>query len=217
MDIFDSTLASVLYWVSTVGFAATALGATVLTIVLRKNALIAVAAVLLAVGLITVALPSPQPPLIVSLLLGIVSFALAVLGGSPAAAFALDLATQGSARPGLHGGILVDRDPATGSIPTASAPPAGAPPVGAPTAGAPRATREVLRGGLAIGYLERAAIAGALIAGFPEAIAIVVAIKGVGRFTELAEAETRERFMIGTLASIVWAAASAGLFVFALT
>ncbi|PSL39090.1 hypothetical protein CLV49_2722 [Labedella gwakjiensis] len=193
MDIFDSTLASVLYWVSTVGFAATALGATVLTIVLKRNAFISVAAVLLAVGLITVALPSPEPPLIVSLLLGIASFALAVLGGSPAASFALDLATHGSVHPGAHGGIMVDRD-----SPTASAP------------------REVLRGGLAIGYLERAAIAGALIAGFPEAIAIVVAIKGVGRFTELAEAETRERFMIGTLASIVWAAASAGLFVFAL-
>lgn len=193
MDIFDSTLASVLYWVSTVGFAATALGATVLTIVLKRNAFISVAAVLLGVGLITVALPSPEPPLVVSLLLGIASFALAVLGGSPAAAFALDLATHGSVHPGAHGGIMVDRD-----SPTASAP------------------REVLRGGLAIGYLERAAIAGALIAGFPEAIAIVVAIKGVGRFTELAEAETRERFMIGTLASIVWAAASAGLFVFAL-
>jgi hypothetical protein len=191
MDIFDSTLASVLYWVSAVGFAATALGATVLTIVLKRNALITVAAVLLGVGLITVALPSPEPPLLVSLLLGIASFALAVLGGSPAAAFALELATKGSVHPGVHGGIMVDRDT-----------PSSAP-------------REVLRGGLAIGYLERAAIAGALIAGFPEAIAIVVAIKGVGRFTELAEAETRERFMIGTLASILWAAASAGLFVFA--
>jgi hypothetical protein len=192
VDIFDSTLASVLYWVSTVGFAAAALGVAVLTIVLKRNALISVAAVLLAIGLVTVALPSPEPPLLVSLLLGIVSFALAVLGGSPAAGFALDLATHGSVHPGAHGGIMVDR--------------------GAPT---PGAQREVLRGGLAIGYLERAAIAGALIAGFPEAIAIVVAIKGVGRFTELAEAETRERFMIGTLASIVWAAASTGLFVFA--
>ncbi|RUR01042.1 hypothetical protein [Labedella endophytica] len=192
MDFFDSTLASVLYWVSTVGFAAAALGTAVLTVTLKRNALISVSAVLLAVGLITVALPSPQPPLFVALLLGVASFALAVIGGSPAAGFALDLATQGSVHPGAHGGIMVDR--------------------GTPTASAPR---EVLRGGLAIGYLERAAIAGALIAGFPEAIAIVVAIKGVGRFTELAEAETRERFMIGTLASIVWAAASAGLFVFA--
>lgn len=192
MDLFDSTLGTVLYWISTVGFAATALGATVLTIVLRRPPLIAVAAVLLGIGILTVALPTPEPPLIVALLIGVTAFTLAVLGGSPAASFALDLATHGSVSPGLHGGIMVDR--------------------GGPTATTPR---EVLRGGLAIGYLERAAIAGALIAGYPEAIAIVVAIKGVGRFTELAEAETRERFMIGTLASIVWAAASAALFVFA--
>ncbi len=193
MDFFDSTLGAVLYWFSTVGFAAAALGAAVLTIVLRRNALIVVSAVLLAVGLVTVALPTPDPPLVVALLLGVAAFALAVLGGSPAASFALDLATHGTVHPGAFGGIIIDRD-----SPTATAP------------------REVLRGGLAIGYLERAAVAGALIAGFPEAIAIVVAIKGVGRFTELAEAETRERFMIGTLASMVWAAASAGLFVFAL-
>jgi hypothetical protein len=192
MDFFDSTLGSVLYWFATVGFAAAALGVTVLTIVLRRPALITIAAVLLGIGILTVALPTPEPPLVVAMLIGLTSFALAVLGGSPAASFALDLATHGTVSPGVHGGIIVDR--------------------GGPTATAPR---EVLRGGLAIGYLERAAIAGALIAGYPEAIAIVVAIKGVGRFTELAEAETRERFMIGTLASIVWAAASAGLFVFA--
>jgi hypothetical protein len=194
MDVFDSTRGMVLYWIATVGIAGTALGATVLTIMLRRPSFITVAAVLLGSGILTVALPTPEPPLIVAVLIGMTAFALAVLGGSPAASFALDLATHGSVSPGLHGGIIVDR--------------------GGPAAAAPR---EVLRGGLAIGYLERAAIAGALIAGYPEAIAIVVAIKGVGRFTELAEAETRERFMIGTLASIVWAAASAALFVFAVT
>ncbi|RWZ46454.1 hypothetical protein ELQ90_13415 [Labedella phragmitis] len=194
MDLFDSSLGTVLYWIATVGFAAAALGATVLTTVLRRPPLITVAAVMLGVGILTVALPTPEPPLIVALLIGVTAFALAVLGGSPAASFALDLATHGSVSPGAHGGIIVDR--------------------GGPNATAPR---EVLRGGLAIGYLERAAIAGALIAGYPEAIAIVVAVKGVGRFTELAEAETRERFMIGTLASMVWAAASAALFVFAIT
>jgi hypothetical protein len=192
MEFFDSSLATVLYWVAVVGFAATSLGATVLAVLLRRNALIVIAAVLLTVGILTVALPSPEPPLLVSVLLGVTAFALAVLGGSPAAAFALDLATHDSVRQGVHGGIILDREPDAASAP-----------------------REVLRGGLAIGYLERAAVAGALIAGYPEAIAIVVAIKGVGRFTELAEAETRERFMIGTLASMVWAAASAALFVFA--
>lgn len=35
----------------------------------------------------------------------------------------------------------------------------------------------------------------------------MVAIKGVGRFSELASPEARERFIIGTLASLAWAAA----------
>jgi hypothetical protein len=68
---------------------------------------------------------------------------------------------------------------------------------------------EVLRGGTTIGLLERIAIAGAIVAGFPEAVAVVVAIKGVGRFSELAAPEAKERFIIGTLASFVWASACA--------
>ncbi|MCU1571249.1 MAG: hypothetical protein JWR33_1990 [Naasia sp.] len=71
--------------------------------------------------------------------------------------------------------------------------------------------REVLRGGMAIGLLERLAIAAVILAGFPEGLAIVVAIKGVGRFTELDDAETRERFIIGTFASFLWAACCAGV------
>ena len=73
------------------------------------------------------------------------------------------------------------------------------------------AVREVLRGGTTIGYLERIAVALGIIAGFPEAIAIVVALKGIGRFSELAAAEARERFIIGTLASLVWACLVAGV------
>jgi hypothetical protein len=53
------------------------------------------------------------------------------------------------------------------------------------------------------------AVAGAILAGFPEALAVVVAIKGVGRFTELASSEARERFIIGTFASLIWACACA--------
>jgi hypothetical protein len=71
--------------------------------------------------------------------------------------------------------------------------------------------REVLRGGTTIGYLERLGVALAIVAGFPEAIAVVVAIKGIGRFSELAAAEARERFIIGTLASLLWACAVAGV------
>ncbi|BDZ47548.1 hypothetical protein [Naasia aerilata] len=74
---------------------------------------------------------------------------------------------------------------------------------------------EVLRGGTAIGLLERLAVAAVIIAGFPEGLAVIVAIKGVGRFTELDAAAPRERFIIGTFASLIWAAACAGIAVLA--
>lgn len=71
--------------------------------------------------------------------------------------------------------------------------------------------REMLRGGEMIGLLERLAVAGAIIAGFPEALAVIIAVKGVGRFTELENGAVRERFIVGTLGSWIWAAAAAGL------
>ena len=95
-----------------------------------------------------------------------------------------------SVSPGLHGGILVTERP------TAEEQRQGV---------VTGARREVLRGGLTIGVLERVATAGTIIAGFPEGLAIVVAVKGVGRFSELAAAEARERFIIGTLSSLLWA------------
>lgn len=70
---------------------------------------------------------------------------------------------------------------------------------------------EVLRGGEVIGLLERLAVTGAIVAGVPEALAVVIAIKGVGRFTELETGPVRERFIVGTLGSWIWAAAAAGL------
>ena len=118
----------------------------------------------------------------------------AIFGGSPAASTALDLAMGGTVAPGLHGGIIVAerRTPAE------------------ERQGLQAATRrEVLRGGLTIGVLERVATAGTIIAGFPEGLAIVVAVKGVGRFTELEAPEARERFIIGTFASLIWACAAA--------
>lgn len=73
----------------------------------------------------------------------------------------------------------------------------------------------VLRGGAWIGYLERAAISATLLAGWPEGMALVLAVKGVGRYPELrgpqsAQANAPEAFIIGTLASVLWAAAAAG-------
>jgi hypothetical protein len=74
-----------------------------------------------------------------------------------------------------------------------------------PGGGAP-ATR-ILRGGAIIGVLERLAVCLAILTGQPVAIAYVVAIKGLGRFAELKETPVAaERFIIGTLASMLWAA-----------
>jgi hypothetical protein len=64
---------------------------------------------------------------------------------------------------------------------------------------------EILRGGTTIGYLERFAVIGAAAVGRLEIVAAVIAIKGLGRFTELSSAVARERFIIGTLVSLLWA------------
>jgi hypothetical protein len=74
---------------------------------------------------------------------------------------------------------------------------------------------EVLRGGAWIGALERLAVFAGLAAGFPEGVAVVLALKGVGRFQDL-RGEDRggaatERFIIGTFSSVLWAAACAGM------
>ncbi len=75
----------------------------------------------------------------------------------------------------------------------------------------------VLRGGAWIGYLERAAVAATLLAAFPGGLALVLAVKGVGRYPELRDSssdggssDAPEEFIIGTLASLLWAAAAAG-------
>jgi hypothetical protein len=82
---------------------------------------------------------------------------------------------------------------------------------------------QVLRGGAWIGAFERAAVFGALVAGWPEGLAVVLALKGLGRYSELrADAGTpgappaadaggvAERFIIGTFSSVLWAVACAG-------
>lgn len=68
--------------------------------------------------------------------------------------------------------------------------------------------RAALRGGTWIGLLERTAVTGALLLGYPAGLALVVAVKGLGRYPELREHPgSSERFVIGTLASMLWAAA----------
>jgi hypothetical protein len=74
---------------------------------------------------------------------------------------------------------------------------------------------QVLRGGAWIGALERIAVFAGLAAGFPEGVAVVLALKGVGRFPDLRSdgsgSAATERFIIGTFASVLWAAACAGV------
>lgn len=123
-----------------------------------------------------IGLPVVHPVLAIVAGLGFVL--LGTLGGSPFVSLVLDLATRGSVTLGVHGGILVMT---------------------------PAPAREILRGGAAIGYLERIALIGSALAGQPAAVAVIVAIKGLGRYSELENAAARERFIIGTLASLIWA------------
>ncbi|AWB95254.1 hypothetical protein DCE93_05915 [Agromyces badenianii] len=148
----------------------------------------------LAVALLAAASATGPAQFGLAPLITVLGLTVAIFGGSPAAATALDLAMGTTVAPGLHGGIIVAEKR------SADEEHRGVQPSG---------RREVLRGGLTIGVLERIGSAGAIIAGFPEALAIVVAVKGVGRFTELEAPEARERFIIGTFASLIWACAAA--------
>jgi hypothetical protein len=71
-----------------------------------------------------------------------------------------------------------------------------------------------LRGGLWIGLLERAAVYASVLAGWPEGLAVILAVKGLGRYPELRarlDAGIAERFIIGTFTSVLCACACAGL------
>jgi hypothetical protein len=70
---------------------------------------------------------------------------------------------------------------------------------------------EVLRGGAWIGVLERTAIAATVLAGWGEGLAVLIAVKGLGRFNELKAPVAAERFIIGTLASGLWALGCVGV------
>jgi hypothetical protein len=70
------------------------------------------------------------------------------------------------------------------------------------------------RTGAWIGALERLAVYAALVAGWGPGLAIVLAVKGLGRYPELRNQEdtgAAERFIIGTFTSVLWAVACAGL------
>lgn len=169
-------------------------GALVLVVVSMRvpaDVPLIVAGVLVVLCLLVVTVSPINIPILVGLGVALLGTALAVVGGNPVTRRVLEIATHGTVAEGDSGGILLRAPSVAG--------------------GAEQPVREVLRGGTTIGYLERVAVALGIIAGFPEAIAVVVALKGIGRFSELAAAEARERFIIGTLASLVWACVVAAL------
>jgi hypothetical protein len=88
----------------------------------------------------------------------------------------------------------------------------GQPPSGLPQAEPTLPVQRILRGGAIIGVLERLGVCVAILTGQPVAIAYIVAIKGLGRFAELKETPVAaERFIIGTLTSMLWAAGTAAV------
>jgi hypothetical protein len=176
----------------------------VLAIDRRRHWLVLVAALVVIAGIVlalvdagegAVGADVPWQRLAIGIGFGVIG----VLGGSSVVGLVLRFA-QGTVPLGDHGGIVVDDDDRGDDRDDRKSKRHGK---GEDRAG----EREILRGGATIGYLERLAVIGAVAAGQPSAIAIIIAIKGLGRFSELDGSEARERFIIGTLTSLVWAGA----------
>lgn len=79
------------------------------------------------------------------------------------------------------------------------------------------AAQRELPGGRWVGMLERLAVYACIVTGFPAGIAMVLAVKGLGRYADLkttSESGTSrkgELFIIGTFASMLWAGLWAGV------
>ena len=162
-----------------------AVAASIVAIRTGRNWMVLPAAlpVALSIAFSLLGMQLPANPLF-AIGLGLGFVLLSTLGGNPLVALVLSLATR-TVTLGTHGGILVaDVD-------------------------SPLPDREILRGGTTIGYIERFALIGSVLLGQPGAIAVIVAVKGLGRFSELENASARERFIIGTLVSLTWAACCA--------
>ena len=184
-------------WIGALVFVLAAVAIAVLAIRLKQPVVALFGLLPVALGILALALgirdlfPTLQPW---SALVGFGLAALGVIGGNPLTVWVLGRAAKGDIDGGDHGGILVPDATAAGAT-------------------SPTRTREVLRGGTWIGYLERLAVIGAIAVGHFEIIAAVIAIKGLGRFSELDAPEARERFIIGTLVSMTWAAVCGALII----
>ena len=188
---------SIIAWTIAIIVLAGALAVSISAIRFKNPMLALFAAIPVAVGLAGVAFATtiPAPDHAVGVVTGILLAIVGIVAGSPITVAVLGLAARGSgsrAVAGQHGGIIVD-DHGNSLLPAARI--------------------EVLRGGTIIGYLERLAVIASVVLGHLEIIAVLIAVKGLGRYSELDSAEVRERFIIGTLVSLVWAGACALLIV----
>lgn len=174
-------------------FVALCAALVLVTVSLRRprGPLLTAASAIVGVALVTLSILPFTVPVFAGAGLAVLGTALAVVGGDPFTRWVLSIADGGRTAEGPRGGILVEM-------------------MSDAAGGAPR-EEEILRGGTTIGYLERAWAALGILAGFPGAVAVVVAVKGVGRFTELATPAARERFIVGTMASLLWACAVSGV------
>lgn len=169
--------------------------ATLLGSSYRGLVVAAVPVVLVAVAaLIALAAPSAQGAGLASVRIAAVVAAMA--GGSSLVTAAFTVAHAGGSR--------ADELPNSDSSPSDTA------------EAAPRYDTEAdaaspLRGGRAIGVLERAAIAVCIMANFPAGLAVIVAVKGLARYPELRNPDAAEQFIIGTFVSVLWACACAGV------
>jgi hypothetical protein len=188
------------FWAGAVAVLAVSVALSVVSARIRIPVLGALTAVPVVLALVGVALgiviPPPNP--IYASIVAIELFVLGVTAGSPLTLFVVELTEKHSVRVGSHGGILPSNQSQS-------------------AIGTTEPVKEVLRGGATIGYLERIAVIGCLAVGRVEGIAVIVAIKGLGRFSELDSPEARERFIIGTLVSLIFSCAAGALVVLAIS
>ena len=193
-------IVQVVAWIVAILVLAVTLAASVTAIRFHKPRLALIALLPILIGLLGIAFDAriPLPNHATGVIAALVVALIGIVAGNPITLAVLAAASKGSGSrmiTGMHGGIIVDNRASAVTTPTAAAP------------------REVLRGGTLIGYLERLALISAIVLGRIEIVAVLIAVKGLGRFSELDSAEVRERFIIGTLVSMVWAGACALLIV----
>jgi hypothetical protein len=141
--------------------------------------------------------------IVLKVLVVLVIGAATVLGGSPLVRLLFGLVDRSEGRKAIEPPPAKDGAEAdTAVVPVV------------PAVGSLQAAESQLRGGYWIGVLERAAIYAAILTGFSSGLVVILGVKSLARYPELRAEDNRgaaERFIIGTFASSLVAAAGAGL------